>query len=81
MSTKYKYLTLQDRKDISGQYLRGDRVLDIALALGVHPATIYLELKRGRTDELDKNQRPHYDPIQAQRVIQEGFRRRGHRCK
>lgn len=76
---KYRYLELTDRQELAQRYRAGERVLDIATQLGIHPATVYHELERGRTDELDENQRPVYDPVKAQRSFQEGLRRRGHR--
>ena len=79
MIKKYKFLTLDDRNMIEQLYLNGDRVQDIADKLGVHAATIYLDLKRGYTGDLDNNQRPAYDPILAQKAAQEGLRRRGKR--
>lgn len=74
-----KYLTLQDRKKIAKLYGEEVRVLDIANKIGCHPATIYEELRRGDTGDLDKNQRPEYDPMLAQRRVQEAIRRRGNR--
>ena len=57
-----KYLTLQDRKTIAKMYREEARVLDIAIKIGCHPATIYEELRRGDTGKLDERQRPEYDP-------------------
>ena len=74
---KYKYLTYEDRKQIEKMYGAGERPADIALELKVHTATIYNELKRGYTDEEDKNLRPRYSAEVAQRAIQEAFKRRG----
>jgi len=74
---KYKYLTTTDRQQIAAQYLAGARPCDIAEKLGVHIATIYHELQRGRTGKLDKNQRIAYNPELAQRKLQENFKRRG----
>ena len=47
MVRQYRYITFQDRKQISTRYLNGDRVADIADGLGVTAATVYRELKRG----------------------------------
>ena len=57
---QYRYITFQDRKQISTRYLNGDRVADIADGLGVTAATVYRELKRGETGGLDRNQRRAY---------------------
>lgn len=74
-----KYLTLQDRKTIAKMYREEARVLDIAIKIGCHPATIYEELRRGDTGKLDDRQRPEYDPKLAQSKVQEAIRRRGNR--
>jgi len=76
---KYKYLNLKDRKQIAKWYLNGDRAADIADRLNVHTATIYHELQRGDTGQLDKNQRQAYDPILAQKAVQASFKQRGRR--
>ena len=60
MVRQYRYITFQDRKQISTRYLNGDRVADIADGLGVTAATVYRELKRGETGGLDRNQRRAY---------------------
>jgi IS30 family transposase len=78
---KYKFLTAKDRERIAAWYLNGERPCDMAAWLEVHTATIYNELARGRTGALDKNQRLAYDPELAQRTLQEGFKRRGHRTE
>ena len=78
---KYRYITIQDRKSIAQWYLNGDRPCDIAARLGVHTATIYHELQKGDTGKLDKNQRPAYDPVIAQRTVETNFKRRGRKRK
>ncbi len=77
MAGKYKYLTFEDRQKIEA--LRADNVppFQIAAKLGVHTATIYNELKRGYTGERDEQQREVYSAEQAQRTVQEHFKRRG----
>ena len=40
-------LNFTDRQTIEKMYNAGERVPDIAIAVGVHRATIYNELKRG----------------------------------
>lgn len=74
---KYRYITFSDRKQIAVWYQNGDRPADIAERLGVTVKTIYLELKRGETGELDRNQRRAYSPVIAQQAVQESFQRRG----
>lgn len=74
---KYKYLTLRDRRKLAHLYSKGKRIQDIADALDVNPNTIYNEIKRGFTGELDHNQRRGYDPELGQKKAMEGLRRRG----
>lgn len=77
MVRQYRYIDFQDRKTISARYLNGDRVADIAAGLGMTTATVYRELKRGETGELDRNQRREYNPVLAQQRVQASFKRRG----
>lgn len=79
MESKYKYLSFLDRQTIEKMYAAGARPIDIAEKIGCHTATVYTELQRGHTGELDANQRPAYSAEIAQRTVQEGFRRRGRR--
>ena len=72
-------LTMSDRLKLSELYLAERRTFDIACALGVSMTTVYDELKRGYPGELDKNQRPAYDPELAQRVTMKNIRRCGKR--
>ena len=65
MVRQYRYITFQDRKQISTRYLNGDRVADIADGLGVTAAPVYRELKRGETGGLDRNQRRAAHPLLA----------------
>ena len=45
--------------------------------LSVHYTTIYKELQRGATGELDANQREGYSAELAERRLRESFKRRG----
>ena len=76
-----KYLTLKDRKKIAEMYESEAMVVDIAYKIGCHPSTIYDELRRGDTGELDENQRPGYDPEKGQKAAMEAIRARGNRRK
>ena len=75
----YRYLTLADREALESHYLKGERPQDIADALGVHVATIYKELKRGDTGDIDRNMRQGYSAKLAQLRLQKNFKCRG--CK
>ena len=77
MVRQYRYIDFRDREQIAALYLNGDRVADIAAGLGVTTATVYRELKRGETGELDRNQRREYNPVLAQQRVQASFKRRG----
>ena len=57
-------------------YLDGQRVEFIAEKLNVHRATIYTELKRGYTGEMDRNGRPGYSATTGQQKIYENRVRR-----
>lgn len=81
MTGTYKYLSLKDRRQIEKLHRSGARALDIAMRLGVHTATVYHELSRGYTGELDNNQRQDYSADLAQRRVQENFRNRGKKRK
>ena len=72
-------LTLSDRRALAKMYADEKRVAEIAVKLGCSQQTIYDELKRGRTGQLDKNQRQGYDPNLGQRVVQNNVRRCGKR--
>lgn len=76
----YRYLTLADREALETLYLKGERVQDIADNIGVHVATVYKELKRGETGNLDRNMRKEYSAKLAQRRLAENFRKRGRRA-
>ena len=69
-------LTFQDRKLIEKMYTRGNHVFDIAVALGVHPSTVYRELERGRTGRI-VNGRRAYSPDVAQRLIDHNLKTKG----
>lgn len=74
-------MTLADRQKLESLYLKGERVQDIADAIGVHVATVYKELKRGETGGLDRNMRREYSATLAQRRLAENFRKRGRRTE
>ena len=63
MSAETKYKTVDDevRMEIARLYKDGWKVGDIADAVGLHEVSVYRELNRGRTDELDANGRFAYD--------------------
>lgn len=74
-----RYLTYEDRKSIESLYSAGASLADIASELGVHLATIYREMTRGGTGELDGNGRNGYSAELAQKTVQNSIKHRGHR--
>ena len=56
----------------------GERAAVTAVKLGVCPDTVYKELKRGYTGELNELSRPAYDPVRGQAEYQRRLRNRGH---
>ena len=74
-----RYLTFEDRKSIEALYAANTSLVEIASKLGVHLATIYREMTRGSTGELDNNGRGGYSADIAQKTVQDSIKRRGHR--
>jgi IS30 family transposase len=72
-----RYLAYEDRKKIEALYSKGKTLTDIASELGVHLATIYREMTRGGTGELDGNGRSGYSAELAQKTVQDSIKRRG----
>ena len=70
-------LKYKDRLRISEMYLSEKSAMEIAVSVGASLNTIYVEVQRGDTGKLDKNQRREYSPELAQRRVQENVRRCG----
>lgn len=78
MRKQFRTIEFKDRKAIAVMYANGVRAAEIAERIGVSSTTVYAELKRGQDGvTLDKNLRFKYDPVLAQKRVQEGLRRRG----
>lgn len=78
MDKQFRTIEFEDRKLIATMYSDSVRVAEIADRIGVSRSALYTELKRGQDGvTLDKNFRPAYDPVLAQKRVQEGLRRRG----
>ena len=76
--------TLNERKVIANRRADGESAVEMPKGLDRSPGTIYAELTRGHTGELDLNSRPKYDPEQGLAVYQANLRKRGsrgRRCK
>lgn len=78
---KYKLLSYDDRKQLELMYLNKESPLNIADKIGVHIATVYKELERGNTGNLDKNLRYEYSADVAQRTITKSLKNRGRTLK
>lgn len=72
-------LTHEDRKILEKLYSNGMSLPAIADILGVHLATIYRELARGDTGEMDENGRSGYDAETAQKNLIKHLKNRGRR--
>ena len=72
----YRHLTFEDRKRFETMYASGVTLADAASALGVHLSTIYRELIRGSTGEMDANGRIGYAAEIAQKASLERLKRK-----
>lgn len=72
-----RYFTYENRKQLEEQYNAGSALSKIANTLGVHLSTVYRELGRGNTGELDANGRTGYSAELAQKTMLESLKRRG----
>ena len=66
---EYKHIMLADRQKIEEMYGAGMMPVEIAAKIGVHHATIYNELRRGDTGEIDRNGRIGYSAELAQSKV------------
>lgn len=63
------YLNFEDRKKIERLYSENTDIKDIAQSIGVCVSTMYREIQRGITEEMDKNGRFIYSAEKAQKRI------------
>lgn len=80
MARKYRYITFDDRKQIARLWSIGTPAQAIAGEIGVSLGTLYRELKRGYPGKDGQNQRPAYNPVIAQRLVETGISQRGRRA-
>ncbi len=66
-----KWMVFEDRKKIEKMYSAGKTVQEIAVEMKRNRATIYNELRKGDTGEMDKNGRPGYSAEVAQKYTYE----------
>lgn len=74
-------LSFEDRQVLERRWADGENAVQIAKVLGVCSSTVYVELRRGDTGELDSNFRRAYSAARGQRAFQESLSRRGRREK
>jgi IS30 family transposase len=55
-----RHMTLEDRKVLEARYNNGQSITGIARAMSFNWSTIYRELQRGDTGEIDSNGRAGY---------------------
>lgn len=72
-------LSFEDRLVLERRWADGENAAQIAKDLGVCSSTVYVELRRGDTGELNDDFRRAYDAERGQRAFQESLRRRGRR--
>ncbi len=77
MERRYKYITFEDRKQIARLWAIGTPAQAIAEEIGVNPATISRELRRGYPGKNGRNKRPAYNPVIAQKTVEAAIARRG----
>lgn len=71
-----RHMTLKDRMELEALYNKDKSVAEIAARLKVHQSTVYNELKRGNTGEMDSNGRIGYSAELAQQKIIHNYRQR-----
>lgn len=76
---KCRNLTFEDRKRLEELRDKNTSISVIASELGVHLATIYREIKRGSTGEIDDKGQYRYSAAIAQANTRENLSRRGRR--
>ena len=72
----FKHLTKNDRLRMERWLNKGMTPREIATKLKVHRSTVYNELKRGDTGEMDENGRFGYSAELAQQRLLENYRQR-----
>ena len=76
---KYKCLKFEERRIIEDMHAKGAKVGEIALRVGKSQATIYRELKRGRTGETGSHFPQGYSAEIAEDCVKRSYRNRGRR--
>jgi IS30 family transposase len=74
--SKYKYMSYEQRKTLATMRKYNIPVAEISETLGIHPATLYRELKRGGAEKPGDT----YDPDVAEKALKDNFKKRGRVC-
>ena len=74
---KYKTTTYEDRKSIENLYARGFPLAEIAATVEISVATLYRELSRGYTGNLNAIGCRAYSADLAQQTTDQNIKRRG----
>lgn len=74
-----RYLTIGQRREIERLHEADKTPSEIAAVVGVTAQTIYRELHRGETGELNKHYRPAYSAEVAEKAVRLSMRNKGRR--
>ena len=75
-----RVLTMDERREIGKRWARGDTTMDIAYSLRISQSTVYAELRRGQTEEIDPDtMRRGYDPERGAQAYVDNIKKRGNR--
>lgn len=74
-----RYLTIGQRREIERLHEADKSPSEIAAVVGVTVQTIYRELHRGETGELNTHYRPAYSAETAERAVRLSMRNKGRR--
>ena len=73
---KYECLKLEERRIIEAMYAKGAKPGEIAQCIGKCQATIYRELKRGKTGKTDSRFRQEYSAEVAEARVNRAYQNR-----
>lgn len=81
MGRKLRYLGPNERAEIERLHNGGAPAAAIADKIGAHVATIYKELPKGYTGDVNEYGRRVYSAETAQRTFERNIKRRGERAR
>lgn len=77
MAREYRIITRQERKRIEEMYAEGKSIYKISFLLGRPTNSVYLEIQRGYTGQLDKNGRKEYSAALSEERLAKNIGKRG----